>query len=80
MTIKQRSLVTKPTDARRFDIASHGESYCVVDRDGREVSGLLSYGTAVAERDNLNAAAATSKRALARALGAVEDDDVEDDA
>ena len=80
MTIKQRSLVTKPTDARRFDIASHGESYCVVDRDGREVSGLLDYGRARSEADNLNVAAATSKRALARALGAIEDDDVDGDA
>ena len=76
----KRSLVTKPTDARRFDIASHGESYCVVDRDGREVSSLLSYGTAVTERDNLNLAAASGRRALARALGAVEDDDLEADA
>lgn len=76
----KRSLVTKPTDARRFDIASHGESYCVVDRDGREVSGLLDYGRARSEAENLNVAAATSKRALARALGAVEDDDLEADA
>lgn len=74
----KRSLITKPTDARRFDIASHGESYCVVDRDGREVSGLLDYGRARSEAENLNVAAATSKRALARALGAIEDDDLED--
>lgn len=73
----KRSLITKPVNARRFDIASHGESYCVVDRDGREVSGLLDYGRAVTERDTLNTAAATSRRALARALGAVEDDDLE---
>ena len=51
-----------------------------MDRDGREVSGLLSYGTAVAERDNLNVAAATSKAPSPGALGAVEDDDVEGDA
>lgn len=73
----KRSLVTKPTDATRFDIASHGESYCVIDRDGREVSGLLDYCTAATERDSLNAAAATSKRALARALGALDDDDLD---
>ena len=73
----KRSLITKPTDARRFDIASHGESYCVVDRDGREVSGALDYGRARSEAENLNVAAATSKRALARALGAIEDDDLE---
>ncbi len=73
----KRSLITKPTDARRFDIASHGESYCVVDRDGREVSGMLDYRRAAAERDNLNLAAASGRRALARALGAVEDDDLD---
>jgi len=72
-----KSAPAKPAAASRFDIASHGESYCVIDRDGREVSGLLDYRTAATERDTLNTAAASGRRALARALGALDEYDLD---
>lgn len=63
--------------ARRFEVASLGDSYCVEDFDGRPVTPSLSYREAAEATDRLNAAAAGGRKGLAFALGAYENDEQE---
>lgn len=63
----------------RFLVQSNGDGFCVEDDlDGRPVTGCLPRFSAVTIANDLNAAAATSPKALAVALGAVEDEDADD--
>lgn len=61
----------------RFVVASNGDGFCVEDEDGRPVTGCLDRFSAVTTANDLNSASAAGAKALAVALGAVEDDDLE---
>jgi hypothetical protein len=56
-----------------FGVDPYGDGYAVVDENGRTYTGVRSQRSAQATASILNAAAKTSRKALARALGAVED-------
>lgn len=64
---------TRPTAARRFELASAGDGFEVVDNDGWPVTGCLSHREAVEERDILNAATVNGHAAVRTALGAAEE-------
>lgn len=66
----------KPTTYARFEIGSTAGGFEVTDTDGRPVSATGTWLEAVTLKDTLNRAAASGRRALARALGAVEFDSV----
>lgn len=67
----------KSVSADAFDIIPAGTGYQVIAADtGREVAYRDDYSLAVSEKNTLNSAAAAGHKALARALGALEDDEV----
>jgi hypothetical protein len=59
-----------------FATDPYGDGYVVIDTErGRPLTGVRSQRSAQAIAQTLNAAASTSPRALARALGAVEENE-----
>lgn len=67
----------KSVSSEAFDTIPAGIGYQVIAADsGHPVAYRDDYASAVSEKDTLNNAAAAGGKALARALGALEDDEV----
>lgn len=79
--MKDQTPTPKVFEVKRFGIASNGDGYEVVDRkDGRPVTNaFFTANLPLQLAGMLNDAAEKGSTTLARALGAIEDEEVLDD-